>query len=85
MRINSSLSPYHWSKADVIVLRDCGLKDGEIFEIKRVCFYFRHANRTVLGLGCITQGDITELSPNNSDDPYDCSDTSANLGNAVAF
>ena len=76
--------PVSLSEADVIVQRECGLKDGEILEINRVCFYFRHANRTVLGLDCTTQGDIVVLSPNNSDDSDDWSDTSAKLGNAEA-
>ncbi len=28
-----------------------------------------YVNRTVLGLGCSTEGDILGLSPNQSDDP----------------
>ena len=43
--------------------------DGEILEINQVCSYFAYANRTVLGLGVITKGDILGLSPNESDDP----------------
>ena len=34
-----------------------------------------YANRTVLGLGCSTAGDILGLSPNNSDNPDDWSHT----------
>jgi hypothetical protein len=36
-----------------------------------VCAYFSYANRTVLGLGCSTKGDVLGLSPNNNDDPND--------------
>ena len=56
-------------EADVQLLRNAGLDDGEILEINQVTAYFNYANRTVLGLGCSTAGDIIGLSPNNSDDP----------------
>jgi len=52
-------------------LRADGFTDGEILEINQVCAYFSYANRTVLGLGCSTNGDILGLSPNNNDDPND--------------
>ena len=52
-------------------LRAVGYTDGEILEINQVCAYFSYANRTVLGLGCSTKGDILGLSPNNNDDPND--------------
>jgi uncharacterized peroxidase-related enzyme len=50
-------------------LRAIGWDDGQILEINQVCSYFAYANRTVLGLGVTTQGDIIGLSPNDSDDP----------------
>ena len=50
-------------------MRDAGFDDGEILEINQVTAYFSYANRTVLGLGCSTDGDILGLSPNKSDDP----------------
>ena len=52
-------------------LRADGFTDGEILEINQVCAYFSYANRTVLGLGCSTKGDILGLSPNNNHDPND--------------
>ena len=52
-------------------LRAVGYSDGEILEINQVCAYFSYANRTVLGLGCSTEGDILGLSPNNNEDPND--------------
>ena len=52
-------------------LRAAGYSDGEILEINQVCAYFSYANRTVLGLGCSTEGDILGLSPNNNEDPND--------------
>ena len=59
------------SEAHVIALRNAGYSDGEILEINQVSAYFSYANRTVLGLGCSTRGDIIGLSPNKSDDPDD--------------
>ncbi len=50
-------------------LRSAGYSDGEILEINQVTSYFNYANRTVLGLGCNTDGDILGLSPNRSDEP----------------
>ena len=52
-------------------LRADGYTDGEILEINQVCAYFSYANRTVLGLGCSTKGDILGLSQNNNDDTND--------------
>jgi uncharacterized peroxidase-related enzyme len=58
-------------ESHVIALRHAGYSDGEILEINQVSAYFGYANRTVLGLGCCTQGDILGLSPNKSDKPDD--------------
>lgn len=64
-------APAEMVEADVIALRDAGWDDGCILEINQVSSYFSYANRTVLGLGCSTKGDVLGLSPNNSDDPDD--------------
>lgn len=66
-----TLDPSSLTKQSIQELRDVGFSDGEILEINQVCAYFSYANRTVLGLGCNTQGDIIGLSPGNSDDPDD--------------
>ncbi len=57
------------SENDIQSLRDSGLDDGEILEINQVTAYFGYANRTVLGLGVGTAGDIIGLSPGDSNDP----------------
>ncbi len=49
-------------------LRTAGWDDGEILEINQVVAYFNYANRTVLGLGIDTRGDILGLSPSESED-----------------
>lgn len=54
-------------------LREAGYDDGEILEINQVAAYFAYVNRTVLGLGCSTEGDVLGLSPNRSDHPDDWS------------
>ncbi len=45
-----------------------GVSDGQILEINQVISYFNYANRTVLGLGVSTEGDVLGLSPNDSND-----------------
>lgn len=54
---------------DIDLLRSSGFDDGEILELNQVCAYFAYANRTVLGLGVNTDGDIIGLSPGDSSDP----------------
>ena len=58
-------------KSRLDAMRQAGLDDGRILEINQVVSYFSYANRTVLGLGVTTDGDILGLSPNNSDNPDD--------------
>lgn len=65
--------PAEVSKRMIDGLRDSGFNDGEILEINQVTAYFNYANRTVLGLGCSTRGDIIGLSPNDVNDPDDWS------------
>lgn len=54
---------------EIIALRNQGFTDGEILEINQVVSYFNYVNRTVLGLGVNTEGDILGLSPGDSKDP----------------
>ncbi len=62
-------SPSTITEADIENMRDSGLTDGEILEVNQVSAYFAYANRTVLGLGVNTDGDIIGLSPNDNSDP----------------
>ncbi|GGL90751.1 hypothetical protein GCM10010840_31000 [Deinococcus aerolatus] len=64
-----TLTPSAVAAADVEALRAAGFTDGEILEINQVTAYFAYANRTVLGLGCSTEGDVLGLSPGDADDP----------------
>ena len=66
-----ALRPANMIAGDVDALRSAGWTDGEVLEINQVVSYFCYANRTVLGLGCSTEGDILGLSPGNSADPED--------------
>lgn len=54
---------------DVELLRENGYNDGEILELNQVVSYFNYVNRTVLGLGVSTEGDILGLSPNDNSHP----------------
>ena len=63
-----TLNPTMLVEEDIVALRETGLTDGEILEVNQVTAYFNYANRTVLGLGVSTKGDVIGLSPNNSDD-----------------
>ena len=64
-----TLNHSNLKKENIELLRMKGFSDGEILEINQVTSYFNYVNRTVVGLGVNTQGDIIGLSPNNSDDP----------------
>ena len=66
-----TLAPADLTEGSINTLRTLGYSDGEILEINQVTAYFCYANRTVLGLGCSTEGDIIGLSPGNSADPDD--------------
>ena len=64
-----TLTPSDLIQSDMQLLRNAGADDGEILEVNQVTSYFCYANRTVLGLGINTDGDIIGLSPNENDDP----------------
>ncbi len=63
-----TLNPQNISEDMISEIKNAGLNDGEILEVNQVVSYFNYANRTVLGLGVNTDGDILGLSPNDSDD-----------------
>ena len=58
-----TLEPAELAQADIEALRQAGWTDGEVLELNQVVAYFGYANRTVLGLGVSTAGDILGLSP----------------------
>ena len=68
-----SRAPADVDEGMIEALRETGFDDGQILEINQVVAYFAYANRTVLGLGCATDGDVLGLSPNNADDSDDWS------------
>ena len=65
--------PAAMNREDVEALRRAGFDDGEILEIDQVVAYFAYANRTALGLGVTTEGDVLGLSPSRTDAPDDWS------------
>ncbi|MCA0933817.1 peroxidase-related enzyme [Lutimonas saemankumensis] len=62
-------TPAQLKESDVLRLKEQSFSDGEILEINQVVSYFNYANRTVLGLGVNTVGDILGLSPNDNTNP----------------
>lgn len=64
-----TLGVQHMIRTDFTTLLEVGFSEGEILEINQVVSYFNYVNRSVLGLGANTQGDILGLSPNQNDDP----------------
>jgi uncharacterized peroxidase-related enzyme len=64
-------SPTEMSESLLQAMRSAGLDDGEILEVNQVVSYFAYANRTVLGLGVTTKGDILGLAPSEAEDAED--------------
>lgn len=56
-------------KTDFTNLINAGFSEGELLEINQVTSYFNYVNRSVIGLGASTKGDILGLSPNQNNDP----------------
>lgn len=63
-----TLAPAEVGEADLDEMRAAGMDDGEILEVNQVAAYFAYANRTVLGLGVSSVGDVLGLAPADSDD-----------------
>ena len=70
-----TVTPSDTTENHIQEMRDAGFDDGEILEINQVIAYFCYANRTILGLGTSTDGDIIGLSPGDSDNPEDWNHT----------
>jgi uncharacterized peroxidase-related enzyme len=62
-------APYALIEQDINDMRQAGYDDGQILEINQVAAYFSYANRTVLGLGVQTAGEVLGLSPGDASDP----------------
>lgn len=63
-------APAFMDKEEVEELRAAGWDDGAILEINQVTAYFAYANRTVLGLGVTTEGDVLGLSPSGEGEDW---------------
>jgi len=66
-----TMQPADICKKDISLLNEAGYDDGQILEVNQVTAYFNYANRTVLGLGVNTEGDMLGLSPHNSENTDD--------------
>ena len=56
------------SQKQIDTINNEGVSEGQILEINQVVSYFNYANRTVLGLGVSTEGDVLGLSPSDNND-----------------
>jgi len=63
-----TLSHQDIEESDITHLRNVGFDDGQILEVNQVVSYFNYVNRSVMGLGVDTVGDVIGLSPGDSDD-----------------
>lgn len=77
-----TLEPQKMPRAAAEKLFQAGVSDGEVLEVNQVVAYFNYANRTVLGLGVSTAGEVLGTSPNNSDDEDDWGHQPADAGNS---
>ncbi len=66
-----TLHPQEIEEHDFIALKNAEHSDGEILEINQVTSYFNYVNRSVLGLGVSTAGDVLGLSPSGSNSSED--------------
>lgn len=66
-------APGSISKDDVERLRNAGFEDGEILEANQVAAYFNYVNRSVMGLGVNTEGEILGRAPGTSENDEDWS------------
>lgn len=64
----ATINPSGVAHSDIEDLIEAGFTQGEVLEINQVTAYFNYANRTVLGLGINTEGDVLGLSPNKNAD-----------------
>ncbi len=78
-----TVAPGEANEADVTAMKVAGLTDGEVLEVNQVVSYFAYANRTVLGLGVTSRGDVLGLSPSDSDDASDWQHGSREPGGGV--
>jgi uncharacterized peroxidase-related enzyme len=63
-----TIQPSNITQEDILHLTQLGIDDGLILEVNQVVSYFCYANRTVLGLGVDTKGEIIGLSPGQDND-----------------
>ena len=60
-----TLSPGDMQEADVNMLKNEGISDGEILEANQIIGYFNYVNRLLNGLGVSTNGDIVGYYKND--------------------
>ena len=63
-------SPGGMTAGDLTPLREVGLDDAAILDLNQLVAYFAYANRTVLGLGVNTTGEVLGLHPDENEEGF---------------
>ncbi len=65
-----TLSPHLMKEDDLAAMRAAGLDDAAILDVNQIAAYFAYANRTVNGLGVVTDGEPLGLHPNQDEEGF---------------
>ena len=65
-----TLQPGEMSEEDLAPLRAAGLDDAAILDLNQIAAYFAYANRTVNGLGVVTDGEPLGLHPDENEEGF---------------
>ncbi len=63
-------TPAEMQASDLTPLRMVGLDDAGILDLNQIVAYFAYANRTVLGLGVSTSGELLGLHPDENEEGF---------------
>ena len=65
-----TIEPSEMAESDLAKLRENGLNDEAILDLNQIVAYFAYANRTVLGLGVNTEGEVLGLHPDENEEGF---------------
>ena len=65
-----TLEPANMQESDLDAMRAAGLEDEAILDVNQIAAYFAYANRTVNGLGVVTDGEPLGLHPDENEEGF---------------
>ena len=65
-----TIEPSEMNEKDLAGLRENGLDDAAILDLNQIVSYFAYANRTVLGLGVNSDGEVLGLHPDENEEGF---------------